>query len=139
MIFFRFPHLYFKYYLEILRDFFQFSVLGKILNLASDEAVIPSSVQIKAEYDKDSDTYFAEATHLKEIYTSAPSTSQMINNINVQLYEHFYVQRRIYREMGNYYNPPEKALLELEKARAKGRNKRINLSFPAYDMNKQFA
>jgi hypothetical protein len=127
-----FSRLYRKYYFGKLKDYFQYDLFSRYFRRLTEEAVIPQAVEVMAEYDSASDSYFAEALHLKGIFTSAPTIEQTVSNINIQLFEYFFVPKHLYRKIGNYYKPPEEVLQKLKEAKNKKNNKSISFTFPAY-------
>jgi hypothetical protein len=110
---FTYPHLYLKLYLEKIEDYFRYDVF----NQTKEPYTLPPAMNITFEYDKEDKSYFAKATHLEGVYTSANDIDTLIKNINYQLYEYFYVPRYRFKELGYYYKPPINAL---ERAKEKG-------------------
>lgn len=127
-----FSPLHIKYCSSKWKDFLRYELFSQFFDQAPQEVMIPQAVEVQAEYDKESDSYFAEAPHLKGVFTSAPTIEQMIRNINIQLFEYFFVPKHLYRKIGNYYNPPEEVLRKLKEAKSQKNSKSIRFTFPAY-------
>lgn len=80
---------------------------------------LPDEIEISTSYDKKNDSFYAECTHLNNIFTASSSIKGLVEGINDLVYDYYDVPSFIARHLPLRYKPPIELLEKLKVSKSR--------------------